>query len=140
LAGAEADRPGPLPEAMAVVEDRAAVAPTHVLIRGEVDQKGDPVEPGPPRAPAGRLTTFADLPPAAPTTGRRAALAGWMAGEAAPLVARVLVNRLWQGHFGRGIVETPSDFGATGVPPTHPELLDWLAAELIAGGWGLKAI
>jgi cytochrome c553 len=82
-------------------------------------------------------------PPGARTSYRRRALAEWITDRhygAAALLARVEVNRIWQFHFGRGIVATPSDFGARGEPPTHPELLDWLAGELIAGDWRLKPI
>jgi hypothetical protein len=76
--------------------------------------------------------------PGAQSSGRRRVLAEWVASPQNPLTARVIVNRLWHYHFGRGIVATPSDFGKTGLPPTHPELLDWLAAELVEGGWRLK--
>jgi len=72
------------------------------------------------------------------STGRRLALADWIASADNPLTARVLVNRLWQHHLGRGLVPTPNDFGKTGLGPTHPELLDWLAAEFIEGGWRIK--
>ncbi len=78
--------------------------------------------------------------PSGDKTGRRAALAKWLAGPDNPLTARVIVNRLWQHHFGRGIVATPSDFGVRGEPPTHPELLDWLASELVAQDWRLKPL
>jgi len=71
---------------------------------------------------------------------RRLALAQWIASPENPLSARVMVNRLWHYHFGRGLVETPSDFGINGAKPTHPELLDWLASELIVRGWSLKAV
>ena len=71
---------------------------------------------------------------------RRIALAKWLTDPANPLTARVIVNRLWQNYFGRGIVSTPSDFGLLGQEPTHPELLDWLAGELIRQKWGLKGI
>src|SRR5207237_2052608 len=71
---------------------------------------------------------------------RRGMLAKWVVSPKNPLAARVLVNRIWGWHFGQGIVRTPNDFGAQGQPPTHPELLDWLAAELIRNGWRLKPI
>jgi hypothetical protein len=77
-------------------------------------------------------------PPGEPA--RRLALARWLGNESNPLTPRVIANRLWHYHFGRGIVATPSDFGHNGVPPTHPELLDWLASELMSGGWRLKRL
>src|SRR5262249_44714372 len=110
-----------------------------VLRRGELKNHGDEVQPGwlailstgqrPAPAPIKALTV---------TTGRRSALANWIARPEHPLTARVLVNRLWQHHFGRGIVATPSDFGLGGTPPTHPELLDWLAMEFVSREWSLK--
>ena len=74
------------------------------------------------------------------TAGRRAALAKWLADPANPLTGRVIVNRLWQYHFGTGLVATTSDFGVRGEPPSHPELLDWLATEMVSAGWRLKPI
>jgi hypothetical protein len=74
------------------------------------------------------------------STGRRLALAKWVASKDNPLTARAIVNRLWQHHFGKGIVGTPSDFGLRGERPTHPELLDWLAGELVSHGWSLKHV
>src|SRR5207245_11198052 len=73
-------------------------------------------------------------------TGRRLALADWNVSAAKPLTPRVMANRLWQHHFGRGIVRSPNNFGLQGDRPTHPELLDWLAAELVDRGWRLKRL
>src|SRR5207244_10254961 len=77
------------------------------------------------------------------STGQRRAVADWITDAehgAGPLLARVIVNRIWQHHFGEGLVRTVSDFGVRGEPPTHPELLEWLAHELVAGGWRLKPL
>jgi hypothetical protein len=104
--------------------------------------RGDPMQPKGAVAP-GALASVGrklDLPPDAPEQQRRLALAKWIIDPSNPLAARVIVNRLWQHHFGRGIVATPSDFGRMGAAPTHPELLDWLATELVSNGWRLKPI
>ena len=72
------------------------------------------------------------------STGRRTALAKWLTDPENPLTARVMVNRIWHYHFGKGIVGTPSDFGIMGERPSHPELLDWLAREFVRSGWSMK--
>jgi hypothetical protein len=89
-----------------------------------------------------RVANLADaaVSPDAQTAGVRTELADWLVSRDNPLTARVIANRIWQHHFGRGIVGTPSDFGIMGDWPTHPELLDWLASELIERGWSLKAM
>ena len=103
--------------------------------------RGDPEQPKEPVVPA-VLSALGDLklPPDAAEQDRRRALADWIASPQNPLTARVMVNRIWQGHFGTGLVETPSDFGRSGARPSHPELLDWLAAEFIRSGWSVKAM
>ena len=113
---------------------------TFVLVRGNPNAKGEKVEPAflevlnPPRP---EIPTPAA---GAKSTGRRTALAIWIASPENPLTARVMANRLWQYHFGRGLVRSPNNFGLQGDPPTHPELLDWLASELVAQGWRMKAM
>lgn len=107
----------------------------HRLFRGEPTAPREVVEPNTVAA-LGRLP----ITGSSPEVERRMALANWIASRDNPLTARVIVNRLWQFHFGRGLVTTPSDFGAAGVRPTHPELLDWLAAELLANNWSLKHV
>lgn len=122
---------------------------THLLRRGDVDQKVSVVSPGfpkvflkDPNAPA-ELSWTDSTKSNSKSSYRRAALANWLTDTTdgtGALVARVIVNRLWQHHFGRGLVATPNDFGSTGQKPTHPELLDWMAQELIDQGWKLKAL
>ena len=107
--------------------------PTHRLYRGEPDMKREEVNPG-----GIAVFTSLDLSKDAPEQQRRRALVNWIASEDNPLTARVLANRLWQFHFGTGIVDTPSDLGLNGTPPSHPELLDWLAAEFVESGWSMK--
>lgn len=111
----------------------AQPGPTHRLYRGEPDAKREEVGPD----AVGAFTSLG-LEKDAPEQQRRVALAEWLASSDNPLTARVIANRLWQYHFGTGIVDTPSDFGINGTPPTHPELLDWLAVELMENGWSLK--
>jgi len=109
--------------------------PTHRLYRGEPLAKREQVSPDAPE-----IFTELNLKTDAPEATRRKRLAEWIASPQNPLTARVMVNRIWQFHFGQGLVTTPSDFGSGGVPPTHPELLDWLAGELISHNWSLKHI
>ena len=124
--------------ALSVAKRRATPRPTHVLIRGNAHVEGKAVEPGFPRvlgAPDPKLPA-----PGAESLGRRGILAEWIASPNNPLTARVLVNRIWQHHFGRGIVRSPNNFGMKGVAPSHRELLDWLAAEFVERGMRLKPI
>jgi mono/diheme cytochrome c family protein len=112
--------------------------PTHILRRGDPMQPGAEVEPA---ALAAIQPAWSwEASPGAPESERRLALARWIGHPANPLPARVMVNRLWHYHFGRGIVSTPSDFGLNGATPSHPELLDWLASRYMAEGWRLKPI
>ena len=116
------------------------VPDTHVMQRGNPHAPGPKVQPGFPEVLGFPDPVIPPPPPGARSSGRRIVLARWIASAENPLTARVLVNRVWQHHFGRGIVATPNDFGKFGTPPTHPELLDWLASEFIDGGWRLKRL
>jgi hypothetical protein len=107
--------------------------PTYRLHRGEALQKKEQVAPAMPARFAA-----VELPADAPEQNRRLALAKWIVDPSNPLTARAIANRIWQFHFGAGIVETPSDFGVNGARPTNPELLDWLASDLIDHRWSLK--
>ncbi|HWK52895.1 MAG TPA: DUF1549 and DUF1553 domain-containing protein, partial [Hyphomicrobiales bacterium] len=111
--------------------------PTHVLMGGEHERPLQQVQPGFPAAIGGGPPEITAL---GFSSGRRAALAKWLASADNPLTARVFVNRVWEQYFGRGIVETVSDFGKAGAKPSHPELLDYLARHFIDSGWDVKAL
>jgi hypothetical protein len=112
--------------------------PSYFLIRGDVNSRGSVMQPGfLTVATTGNPPT--EIAPAnGHTSGRRRALAEWLVSSENPLTARVMVNRIWHHHFGRGIVSTLDNFGKMGEPPTHPELLDWLALEFVDRGWSVK--
>jgi hypothetical protein len=136
LAAFDGIKPAPLPVGSGLT-DVGPQAPKHYLLKGGgYDAYGEEVQPG-------FLTILAPadapiVPPRPGTTGRRTALANWLADPANPLSSRVMVNRLWHYHFGRGIVGTPSDFGEMRDRETHRELLDWLAVSFVEQGWSLK--
>ncbi|HEY5315444.1 MAG TPA: PSD1 and planctomycete cytochrome C domain-containing protein, partial [Pirellulales bacterium] len=123
----------------ALTEAIGKVPTTYLFYRGQFTQPKQAVAPGEPRILARVRPTDIPVKDAhLPSTGRRLALAKQLTDAEHPLVSRVLANRIWLLHFGRGIVNTPADFGKLGERPTHPELLDWLARELTGGGWRLK--
>jgi mono/diheme cytochrome c family protein len=119
--------------ALSARESDGPAEPCHLLIRGNPATPGAAVTPGLPEI-------FRNAAGLSPEFEGRLALAEWIASPTNPLTARVAANRVWQHLFGRGLVPTPNDFGAAGVPVTHPELLDWLAVELIDRGWSLKSL
>ncbi len=130
----------PVEKALVVSEAGSAVPDTFVLSRGNPTAPGEKVAPGFPT-----VLGSPELP--APTrwegvksTGLRSLLADWIVSDQNPIAARVMVNRIWQYHFGRGLVRSPNNFGLQGDVPTHPELLDWLAYEFRERGWSLKAM
>src|SRR6185436_385359 len=128
-----------LPQAYCFNEPSPTAPPTHVLTRGSASRPGAEV---PPLTPAVLIKHQPAFPaPSSRTSQRRLGLADWIASPNNPLTARVLVNRVWQQHFGHGLVRTPNDFGLMGEAPTHPELLDWLADWFVhEGGWSLKRL
>jgi hypothetical protein len=129
--------PGPMPIGTGIVDLSEEAPKTFVLKRGNWDAPKDEIEPGFLKLIRAKPTEIV-RPAALKTTGRRTALAKLLADPENPLTARVMVNRIWHYHFGRGIVGTPSDFGLKGERPTHPELLDWLATEFMTNGWSMK--
>lgn len=140
-----------VPAEMALCVTEAGHTPpeTFVMIRGNPHVKGDKVEPAFPQVLGGIVPELPKPAPSSRTTGRRLVLANWIASKDNPLTARVMANRIWQYHFGRGIVRSASNFGLQGDRPTHPELLDWLATEFTSpspstgeggGGWRLKSL
>lgn len=126
--------------ALCVTEHGPTAPETFILRRGNPQAQGDLVEPAFLSILGGGAAKIEPRPEGSRTTGRRLALADWIASTDNPLATRVIVNRLWQHHFGRGIVRSPNNFGQLGEPPTHPELLDWLATELVRQGWKLKPL
>jgi hypothetical protein len=129
-----------LPQGYYLLEQSSTPPASHVLLRGQASSPGPEVKPG---VPAVLVASQPVFPPAAAprsTSRRRLTLARWLADPANPLTARVIVNRVWQYHFGVGLVRTPSDFGIMGDPPSHPELLDWLTRWFIEHRWSLKAL
>jgi hypothetical protein len=127
----QAQMPSPLAEAWTL--GRGKATPAHVLKRGDVRKQGDLVIPCYPKV-------LTEEWPIASDQLDRVALARWLTNPDNPLTARVIVNRLWQHHVGRGLVSTPGDFGKRGAAPSHPDLLDWLANELVEDGWSLRRL
>jgi hypothetical protein len=132
----------PKQNVLCVTEAGSKAPETHVFIRGNAHSKGEKVEPGFPQVLAASLKAEPAQgitpPKHGRTSGRRLALARWIVSPENPLTARVMANRIWQHHFGRGIVRSSNNFGQIGDRPTHPELLDWLASEFVQRGWRLK--
>ena len=132
-------RLGTRPLVRALYDMEGEPTPVHVLYRGDHRNPGPQVSPGVPSVLAKRLEPYR-VEPLEWSSGRRLALARWLVQPEHPLTARVMVNRVWQHYFGRGIVQSEGNFGRTGTPPSHPELLDWLAVEFVSGGWSLKSL
>jgi hypothetical protein len=130
----------PTPGFRALFDMGGEPTPVRILLRGDVNNPGPLVEPGPPSILSKGLPPYqVEKPPyQTETSGRRLACAKWITLPQHPLTARVMVNRIWQQHFGWGIVKSAGNFGKTGTPPSHPELLDWLATEFVDSGWSIK--
>jgi mono/diheme cytochrome c family protein len=135
----EDTRPDALAKALIIKEIGPKPRDTFILVRGNANVEGEKVEPAFPSIlspPEPVIKT----PASGKSSGRRTALANWIASDENQLTARVMVNRIWQHHFGRGIVASSNNFGNIGDRPTHPELLDWLATRFMQGGWKLKSL
>jgi hypothetical protein len=139
VGGLSADELG-IPNVLGWTDLTAAPMPLHVLNNGSRHTPLQAVSPAPLTAVQAMFRDFDPAPSGATTTNRRLQLAKWIAAPDNPLTARVMVNRLWQHHFGHGLVRSSNSFGFRGDSPTHPELLDWLAADFVSGGWTLKRL
>lgn len=140
LKNLQANKPKGLGAALCVKEDVLNMQPTFLLTRGNPHAEAEEVQPVFPSVLSPPAAVIPPLPEGAKSSGRRKVLADWITSPTNPLTARVMVNRIWQFHFGRGIVQSSSDFGFQGTPPTHPELLDWLAVKFVESGWSVKAM
>jgi uncharacterized protein DUF1553/uncharacterized protein DUF1549/cytochrome c len=129
---------GPPPMAPGIIDAGREAPRTYIALRGNPEARGDEVKAGFLSALGGG--EIPEPPIAAKSTGRRKALALWIASADNPLLARVMANRIWQFHFGSGLLATPSDFGTRAGKPSHPELLDWLATEFIERKWSIKSM
>jgi len=130
----------PFDYALAIAENGPKPRTTHILARGDALTPKGEVEPAFPVVLGLAKPKLSERPADAKTTGRRRVLADWIASSQNPLTARVMANRIWQKHFGVGIVPTPDDFGQTGEQPTNQPLLDYLASEFVASRWSVKAM
>ena len=130
----------PEPGVRAMVDMGGEPSTSYLLLRGDVMNPGRPVAPGVPVVLTSHVDPYEVVAPwpGADSSGRRLALARWLTEPHHPLTARVMVNRMWMRHFGRGIVASPDNFGRAGAPPSHPKLLDWLATEFVRSGWSVK--
>ena len=132
----EAERPSPLPQIAVLTEPGKELPAHHLLVRGNYASEGVEVPPGVPAVFCSASNSYQPVANAgSKSSGRRLALARWLTSPENPVVARVLVNRVWQQHFGVGLVATVDNLGVTGAKPTHTELLDYLAAEFVQSGW-----
>jgi mono/diheme cytochrome c family protein len=138
IAELDKQKPRPLPTAVSIGERGRVPQPSYFLHRGSPDAPGSQMTPGVLSVVTPEEWKFPEPPPDAKSSWRRRGLAEWLTWKGNPLTARVMVNRIWQHHFGEGIVRTPGNLGRMGERPSHPELLDWLAAEFMDRGWSLK--
>jgi len=136
----EGQRPAPLPQISTLVESTNSPAPHHLLTRGNYGKPGREVPPTIPAIYSRPENPYAPHPGTSGTSGRRLAFAQWLTSTNNPVVVRLMVNRVWQRHFGTGIVPTPDNFGVTGAKPSNPALLDYLTTEFVRHGWKLKPL
>jgi hypothetical protein len=140
IAELEKQKPRPLPSALAIGERGRVPQPSYFLHRGSIDSPGSEMKPGVLSVVSETEWSFPEPPPTAKSSYRRRGLAEWLTWKDNPLTSRVMVNRMWQHHFGEGIVRTPGNLGRMGERPSHPELLDWLALEFQDRNWSMKSM